>query len=444
MWDWTQSALPVRPQGTRKPVDTREVRRDNPGHGHRHGLRRCGYVARIGHGGRLVSDDSTPVLWVCGPSGVGKTTVAWEIYSELANSGVEVGYVDIDQLGMCFPEPGSDPGRYRMAAENLGAVVAGYRAAGARAVVVSGVVDPARGVHVDKIPDIVLTTCRLRADAADLTRRLIARQGDRAIVAQALAEAEALDANDLGDLCIDTSGLPADQVVRLIRERTAGWTVPTGPATPGDAAKPRLPADTTDGPILWLCGPTGVGKSTAGFDLYLRHVLGRQIPGAFVDLDQIGFYRPTPSGTRVNHQMRARILAAMWRTFRAAGAQCLTIVGPAENDTAITTYAQALPAATITVCRLHAGRDELTRRVMLRGQGGSWAQPGDPLKGQPAPHLSSAADQAVAEAAILERAAIGDIHIDTDQRTAGDVADAIIAETGWPTERPAQHRPDTR
>lgn len=388
-----------------------------------------------------MSDDSTPVLWVCGPSGVGKTTVAWEIYCGLASSGIEVGYVDIDQLGMCHPEPAGDPGRYRLAAENLGAVVAGYRAAGARAVVVSGVVGPAAGVHIDKIPDIVLTTYRLRADVGDLTRRLIARQGTREIVGEALAEAEALDAADFGDVRIDTTGLPADRVVRLVRERTAGWAALTGPARSGGASKP---AGTAGGPILWLCGSTGVGKSTVGFDLYLRHVLGRQIPGAFVDLDQIGFYRPAQSDRRVNHQMRARILAAMWRTFRAAGAQCLTIVGPVEDDMAIAAYAQALPAATITVCRLHAGRGELARRIMLRGQGGSWAQPGDPLKGQPTAYLSSAVGQAVADAAILDRAAIGDIRIDTDQRTVEDIADAIIAETGWPAGRPAQHRPDTR
>jgi molybdopterin-guanine dinucleotide biosynthesis protein len=77
-----------------------------------------------------VRNDPTPVLWVCGPSGVGKSTVAWEVYSDLARSGIEVGYVDIDQLGMSFPEPDSDPGRYRLAAENLGAVVAGHHETG--------------------------------------------------------------------------------------------------------------------------------------------------------------------------------------------------------------------------------------------------------------------------------------------------------------------------
>jgi adenylylsulfate kinase-like enzyme len=54
-----------------------------------------------------------PALWLCGPSGVGKTAVAWQIYSELRRSGVPVGLVDIDQLGICYPEQPDDPGRHR-------------------------------------------------------------------------------------------------------------------------------------------------------------------------------------------------------------------------------------------------------------------------------------------------------------------------------------------
>ena len=374
--------------------------------------------------------EATPVLWVCGPAGAGKTTVASELYSELARSGAEVGYVDIDQLGMCFPEPASDPGRHRLAARNLATVVAGYRAAGARAVIVSGVVDPARGVPVDEIPGIVLTTCRLRADAGELRRRLTARRADADYIARAVAEAEVLDEGDSADLCIDTSGLAVDRVVALVRERTAGWTELAGPAGPSSTAGPGPRAG---GQILWLCGPTGVGKSTAGFTVFLGHVLGAKIPGAFADLDQIGFYRPAPSATGIDHTMRARILAGMWQNFRDAGAECLVVVGPAGSTTAIGTYARALPAATITVCRLHASAEELTRRIMLRGQGGgSWAQPGDPLKDRSAAYLSAAAGRAVADAAALERSAVGDVRLDTDGLTAREVADALIAETHWP------------
>jgi hypothetical protein len=222
-------------------------------------------------------------------------------------------------------------------------------------------------VYVDMIPNVVLTVCRLRVDTDALARRLIARQGDGGMVVEALAEAKTIDASNFCDVCVDTTGLPVGEVVRLVWERTAGWWSLTGPAAPGNATElAEPPTDGADGPILWLCGPTGVGKSTAGFGLYMKHVLGRKIPGAFVDLDQIGFYRPAPSGIRVNHRMRAQILAATWRTFRAAGAQCLTMVGPADDESAINTYAEALPSATITVCRLHAGRDELTRRIMSR------------------------------------------------------------------------------
>jgi adenylylsulfate kinase-like enzyme len=112
-----------------------------------------------------------PVLWLCGPPGVGKSTIGWEIYTQLIEAGIATGYVDIDQLGMCYPEPASDPGRYRMKARNLGVVVASYQAAGARCVVVSGVVDPASGAHADLVPQAALTICRLRADRDELPGR---------------------------------------------------------------------------------------------------------------------------------------------------------------------------------------------------------------------------------------------------------------------------------
>jgi adenylylsulfate kinase-like enzyme len=82
-----------------------------------------------------------PLLWLCGPAGVGKTTVRYQVYSALVSAGVPAGFVDIDQLGMCYPETAADPGRHRLQARNLAAVVAGHRASGARCVVVTGVVD---------------------------------------------------------------------------------------------------------------------------------------------------------------------------------------------------------------------------------------------------------------------------------------------------------------
>jgi chloramphenicol 3-O-phosphotransferase len=281
----------------------------------------------------------------------------------------------------------------------------------------------------------VVTTCRLRAGADELRRRLVARRADDAFIDAALAEAEVLDAGTTGDLCIDTSGRSIEEVVALVRQRTAGWADRTPAVAPTTEDGGPIPAG---GPILWVCGPTGVGKSTAGFDVFLRHVLNAGIAGAFVDLDQIGFYRPAAAAGGIDHAMRAGILAEMWRTFRAAGAECLTVVGPAGNAAAITAYARALPAATFTVCRLHASAEELARRIARRGDGhGSWAQPGDPLVGRTAGYLSAVAARAAADAEALDRAAVGDVRIDTDRLTAEEVADAIVAATGWPaTGRP--------
>ena len=367
-----------------------------------------------------------PVLWLCGPPGIGKSTIGWEIFTQLIQAGIAVGYVDIDQLGICYPEPASDPGRHRLKAQNLGAVVANYRAAGARCVIVSGVVDPGRGVPADLIPRAVITVCRLRAGRDELRQRFLGRGGQAGLLDEVLSQADAMDASDVADVWVDTSGLAAAEAARLVRERIAGWPVLTGPIRPDETGPNDSPATAADGPVLVLCGATGVGKSTAGFEVY-RRTLSAGSAAAYIDLDQIGFCRPVPSGDTGIHRVKARNLAAMWHTYRAAGAQCLIVSGPVESEAAAKAYADALPRAAITLCRLHAGADELTRRIMLRGHGGSWPQPGDPLVGQPTAYLLRVAAAAVAEAESLERAVTGALRVDTDGLTVEETADLIAA-----------------
>ncbi|MTE17642.1 AAA family ATPase [Streptomyces sp. TRM43335] len=398
----------------------------------------------------------TPVLWLCGPSGVGKTTVAWQLYSQLVRDGVEAGYVDIDQLGICCPEPTADPGRHRLKAENLGAVVTAFRAAGARCVIVSGVVDPSRGVYAELLPRTALTVWRLRADRKELRRRFLNRGSRVEEVAEVLEEAEALDTSGFADGCIDTTGHTATAVVRLLREHLGPWpTLPEADAAhePSGAAGPRSSPGTStlrgvsglrstgrrpgthrtaaDERVLWLCGATGVGKSTIGFPLHLR-ALHAGFPSAYIDLDQLGFCAPASADDPSRHRVKARVLAAVWRNHREAGARRLVMVGSVENQSAIDRYAEALPATATTVCRLHAGEEELTRRVVLRGQGGSWPQPGDPLKGRPTAHLLRIASEATADANAMERAGLGDLKVVTDGLTVEESVDAVCARTGWP------------
>lgn len=59
------------------------------------------------------------------------------------------------------------------------------------------------------------------------------------------------------------------EVTRLVREHAGGWLVLTGlvPSSSRETEPPQPPVravNTVPGPVLWLCGPTGVGKSTVG------------------------------------------------------------------------------------------------------------------------------------------------------------------------------------
>jgi adenylylsulfate kinase-like enzyme len=84
-----------------------------------------------------------PVLWLCGPAGVGKSTASWQLYTELADSGVPIAFADTDQLRMCYPAPAGDPGRQHVMALNAAAVIRNFLIAGARCAIVNGALGPA-------------------------------------------------------------------------------------------------------------------------------------------------------------------------------------------------------------------------------------------------------------------------------------------------------------
>ncbi|WP_281894285.1 AAA family ATPase [Phytohabitans aurantiacus] len=377
--------------------------------------------------------DRIPVLWLCGPPGVGKSTVGWRLFERLSDAGVATAYVDIDQLGMCYapptageyaPDPSrSDPGRYRMKSDNLAEVLATFQSAGARCAVVSGVTDPEHGVAVDRYPHATLTLCRLRGSHDELRHRLAGRGRPGDDVDGTLSYADVLDRAGHGDLTIDTTGLSVDEVIDLVRERAGGWPVlPDGEPE----AAPRPDPTPVPAEILWVCGPTAVGKSTAGYQAW--DIMRRDGVAAFVDLDQIGFLRPAPAGDPRNHDVKARNLAALWQTYHAIGAQRLVVVvGPLDADADVHAYTAAMPAATITICRLHADPEQLTERVMLRGQGGGPPIAGDALNGQPTPVLKRAAREATAHAEAIDRANVGDLRIDTNGQTPEQTAREILS-----------------
>ena len=70
-----------------------------------------------------------PFLWLCGPTGVGKSSVGYAIFQQVYRSGIKAAYVDLDQVGLCYPSPADDPHNHRVKAKNLGVVWPTYRAA---------------------------------------------------------------------------------------------------------------------------------------------------------------------------------------------------------------------------------------------------------------------------------------------------------------------------
>lgn len=379
--------------------------------------------------------DATPVLWIYGPPGVGKSTVGWELFTRLIASGTPAGYVDIDQLGMCYgpprpddwiPEPADDHGRHRMKARNLDAVAANQQAAGARIVIVSGVVDPQRGVDHGLLPHAAVRTLRLRADPPELRRRLAGRGRSGEDIDRELAHADELDRVHVADECVDTTRLPASAVVDLVSARVNEWTTAAAAFHSGCVQAVTDPTDHAPGEVVWVCGVTAIGKSTVGGQLYQR-IRASGVHTALVDLEQIGFHRPAPTDDPANHRLKAANLAALWRTYHAAGAQRLVLIGDVDSNATVRAYAAALPATTLTVCRLHAGRNTIRQRILQRGKG---IRPvdlaGDQLIGQPQTTLRAAADRAAAEAEVLDRAEVGDLRIDTDGRDVDDLVDEIL------------------
>jgi hypothetical protein len=94
--------MALRAAGIGYPVDSCAATAENRRHanGDRYG---GGAVGRPG--GVLMAEGRVPVLWITGPAGVGKSTVSWQLFTELAGSGTPIAFADADQLCMCYPAP---------------------------------------------------------------------------------------------------------------------------------------------------------------------------------------------------------------------------------------------------------------------------------------------------------------------------------------------------
>ena len=123
--------------------------------------------------------------------------------------------------------------------------------------------------------------------------------------------------------------------------------------------------------------------------------------------------------------MKAQNLAAVWPTYRTAGARCLIAVGGVTSRETVLLYAGKVPDTSLTLCRLRATPER-------RGLGRGPVIPGPPPTTSKR-QLAARAAEAIREAGELDAADFADLCIDADNRNVAQVAQDIRTRTGgWP------------
>lgn len=163
-------------------------------------------------------------LFLNGTVGVGKSTTADAISALLIERGVPHGIIDLDALRAGWPAPAGDPFNTALQFANLRPVAANHRAAGARVLILPGVIEDAAEVqrYRDATGGLPLTVVRLTVDARLGETRLRARHRDdpagRDWHLHRFGELDAvLDAARIPGPVVDTSGLtPREIAVRVL------------------------------------------------------------------------------------------------------------------------------------------------------------------------------------------------------------------------------------
>ncbi len=181
-----------------------------------------------------------PGLWLCGPPGVGKSTVGYEIFVAVHRSGPKGAYIDADQVGMCYPTPGEDPRNHHLKSANVGAVWRNFQSAGALFLVASGVIENQEELRLyrEQLVDVSLIVCRLSIDDIGLHTRLATRsagygppvpgQGAWRTVAPGFVRAAMITSallaeTSFADIVVETRHLSPLEVAARVRDQAGGW-----------------------------------------------------------------------------------------------------------------------------------------------------------------------------------------------------------------------------
>jgi AAA domain len=310
----------------------------------------------------MVTSSRLPVLWLCGAPATGKSTVAWQLFNDLADQGLCLGYLDIDQIGMLQPPSDADPGCHQFKVDNLAAMVPNYRAAGAQVLVISGVIDPGNGHDFAKAAvDADISFCHLIVDEPTLRERLGGRGWPSEAADEAVVMMSGLADAAFVTTVIDTTGREPGELARDAAKLVT--------AAPGTSHLQELPECSFGlgcpaGEVTIVIGPRAVGKSTVSWGLAMRRwVSGERT--AYVDLDQVGILRPAP----VESSLQAANLGVIWRNALSGGAGRLIANGMVTTKEDLGVLRHAVRPSIARAVRLAASPDILWERILARAPG---------------------------------------------------------------------------
>ncbi|MEV4411872.1 AAA family ATPase [Catellatospora sp. NPDC049609] len=103
-------------------------------------------------------EEHVEVLFIGGRSGVGKSTVGWEVCAQLDAAGVAHCYLEGDFLGQVFPPPEGDPDRAQITLDNLAALWRNFAARGYRRLVYTNTVSV---LYADELAEALAAPTRL-------------------------------------------------------------------------------------------------------------------------------------------------------------------------------------------------------------------------------------------------------------------------------------------
>ena len=176
----------------------------------------------------MSGDEQAEALLIGGRSGVGKTTVSWEVTARLQAAQVAHAYVDGDNLDQIHPAPEADPTRAKITEANLAAIWRNYVALGCRRLIYTNTVSVlesdliARAMGGSPRIIMVLLTAEDATAGQRLRGREIGSQLDPHLVRSAKMAAYLDDTAPASAVRIRTGGRPVIEIARDVIAVT-GW-----------------------------------------------------------------------------------------------------------------------------------------------------------------------------------------------------------------------------